>query len=232
MVAVSVRDDGRGIPKEILAHVFEPFVTTKGSGAGTGLGLAVVYGIVKQRGGEIRIESQEGRGTTVTLLLPLNDATPSDSLPPEGVAAEPKEGTRVLLVDDEPALRTFLSRALERRGMRVETLHDGQAVLRWMLDLPAEPFPVEVVVMDVMMPVVDGVEAANSLRAKWPGLPVVISSGYTGRDTISPLEATGPTMLLEKPYQVDDLVRAMGRVCGLSPPAAPPDLRTPPPAAS
>ena len=214
---ITVSDTGRGMPRELVERVFEPFVTTKGSGAGTGLGLAVVYGIVTRRGGRISIQSAEGRGTQVSLLVPTQREPTSPSLPPEGIPAPEAQdasgaaGLRVLLVDDEPALRTFLGKALERRGLSVTTLGDGEAALRWMAEAAGE-CPVDAVIMDMQMPVVDGMEATIALRRRWPGLPVVISSGYTGRDSIAPLEETGPTMVLEKPYRVEELVRALSRV--------------------
>jgi len=214
MVGLIVHDSGPGIPDEILDHIFEPFVTTKGSGAGTGLGLAVVYGIVTGRGGDLLVDTDPLDGTTITLLLPVHDggdraSLPSDELPAE---VEPRPGLRVLLVDDEPALRTYLGGALRRRGMEVETLVDGRAAIEWANERRGEPAPVDVVVMDMMMPEVDGVEATFALREAWPELPVVISSGYTGRDGIEPLQRTGPTLLLGKPYQVDELVAALARV--------------------
>ena len=213
----TVTDTGRGMPRELVERVFEPFVTTKGSGAGTGLGLAVVYGIVTRRGGRISIRSEVGRGTEVSLLLPTQrepilSSLPQDGIPaPEADQSEEAEGLRVLLVDDEPALRTFLGKALQRRGLTVTTLGDGEAALRWMDGVEGD-CSVDAVVMDMQMPVVDGMEATIALRRRWPGLPVVISSGYTGRDSIACLEETGPTMVLEKPYRVEDLMRALGRV--------------------
>jgi len=212
LVRLTVRDDGPGIPQEIRDRVFEPFVTTKGSGAGTGLGLAVVYGIVTGRGGDLVLESEPGQGTSVHLLLPVHDDTPSDSLPVEGVPAEPRPGLRVMLVDDEPALRSFLSGALERRGVTVTTFPGGGEALRWAHEPEREEPPVDAVVMDMMMPDVDGLEASQALRDRWPGIPIVISSGYTGPEGIRPVQRTGPTVLLGKPYQVEDLLHALARV--------------------
>ena len=222
-VGLTVHDDGPGIPDAILEHVFEPFVTTKGSGAGTGLGLAVVYGIVTGRGGDLVVDTSPQTGTSITLLLPIHVEVGGDSLRSGDTPAEvaPREGLRVLLVDDEPALRTYLGGALERRGMEVHALVDGRAAIEWARSHPSEERPIDVVVMDMMMPVVDGVEASTALRARWPGLPVIISSGYTGREGIEPLQRTGPTMLLGKPYQVDELVAALGRVTAAEEPPKP-----------
>jgi PAS domain S-box-containing protein len=213
LVALKIQDSGRGMKEALMARVFEPFVTTKGSGAGTGLGLAVVHGLVTSRGGQVHLTSQEGEGTAVTLLLPVLEEEAVTSLPEAGTPTPTPEGTKILLVEDEPALRKFLSRALERRGLDVTVLPDGQAVMEFIEERNGgEGPPVDAVVMDMMMPVVDGMEATTALRERWVGLPVVISSGYTGRESIEPLLLTGPTLLLEKPYQVDDLLKALSRV--------------------
>ena len=213
VVGLQIADDGPGMSETLLARVIEPFVTTKGSGAGTGLGLAVVHGLVSARGGTMTIESAPGEGTRVTLTLPVLDDEPAVEVATP--AAAPSLGDfRVLLVEDEPTLRSFLCRALERRGVQVDVLDDGEAVMPWIAAHHGSAAPVDAVVMDMMMPVVDGMQASNALREVWPGIPVVISSGYTGRESIEPLLESGPTLLLEKPYQVDDLMAALARVVG------------------
>jgi two-component system cell cycle sensor histidine kinase/response regulator CckA len=211
-VVLEIADDGPGMEPELLGRVIEPFVTTKGSGAGTGLGLAVVHGLVSARGGTMDISSEPGRGTRVTLRLPIQRSTTRGAERGSAARGPSLKGLSVLLVDDEPSIRTFLASALERRGLRVEVLTDGEAVLPWIAEHAGGRPPVDAVVMDMMMPVVDGLEASNALRAAWPGIPVVISSGYTGRESIEALLGSGPTLLLEKPYQVDDLLRALERV--------------------
>jgi PAS domain S-box-containing protein len=217
-VALIVRDAGRGIPPELLDRVYEPFVTTKGAGAGTGLGLAVVHGIVRRRGGLIDIQSEVGEGTQVRVRLPVleGDLTVTTRV---AIAQEPPPSLQldVLLVDDEPTLRTFLTRALQRRGLTVTVLEGGREVIEW-LEEQGSVAPVDAVVMDMMMPGIDGGEATRALRERWPGLPVVISSGYTGRDDISELQASGPTEILRKPYRVEDLLEAFQRVTA-DPPA-------------
>ena len=232
MVRLTVRDDGPGISAKIRDRVFEPFVTTKGSGAGTGLGLAVVYGIVTGRGGDVVLESAKGEGTAIHLLLPVHDESGSDSLPIEGIHAEPRPGLKVMLVDDEPALRSFLSGALERRGVSVTVFSGGGDALRWAHEEERAERPVDAVVMDMMMPDIDGLEASQALRERWPAIPIVISSGFTGPEGIQPLQRTGPTVLLGKPYQVEDLLGALARVTAeslpLRPSAAHPDGKPPP----
>ncbi len=212
-VGLKIEDTGKGMSPALRKRVFEPFVTTKGSGAGTGLGLAVVHGLITSRGGQVHLTSEEGVGTAVTLMLPVLEDAAAASLPVAGIAAPMPRGTKILLVEDEPALRKFLSRALEHRGMEVTVLPGGEAVMEFLARQTADDGPpVDAVVMDMMMPVVDGMEATTALRQRWAGLPVVISSGYTGRESIEPLLVTGPTLLLEKPYQIDDLLTALSRV--------------------
>jgi len=212
-VALIVRDAGRGIPPDLLDRVYEPFVTTKGSGSGTGLGLAVVHGIVRRRGGEIDIQSEVGRGTQVRVRLPIMEGDVTESTTVATATAEPAAAPeiRILLVDDEDTLRTFLASALRSRGYDVVALGGGREAVGWLAEQGPER-PVDVVVMDMMMPGVDGSEATRALRERWPGLPVVISSGYTGREDISELLESGPTDVLRKPYRVDDLIEALAAV--------------------
>ncbi|GEM_PF-1060080 len=227
-VALVVRDAGRGIPPELLDRVYEPFVTTKGSGSGTGLGLAVVHGIVRRRGGEIDIQSEVGKGTQVRVRLPLmeGDVTESTTVAVAEDDLPVVVGTRLLLVDDEDTLRTFLAKALEARGFRVTALSGGREAVEW-LGRQGVAAPVDVVVMDMMMPGIDGGEATRALRERWAGLPVVISSGYTGREDISELRESGPTEVLRKPYRVDDLIEVVRAVRGASEGPAPKDDLTP-----
>jgi two-component system, cell cycle sensor histidine kinase and response regulator CckA len=209
-VVLVVRDAGTGIPPELLDRIYEPFVTTKGSGSGTGLGLAVVHGIVRRRGGEIEIRSEVGRGTEVRVHLPVmeGETTESVTIAVAEIPQSAAKAVRVLLVDDEETLRTFLATALERRGFVVTAVDGGRSVIKWLSEQGDAP-PVDIVVMDMMMPGIDGREATQALRQRWAGLPVVISSGYTGRDDISELSETGPTEVLRKPYRADDLMKML-----------------------
>jgi CheY-like chemotaxis protein len=118
------------------------------------------------------------------------------------------KAVRVLLVDDEETLRTFLATALESRGFVVTAVDGGRSAIKWLSEQGDAP-PVDIVVMDMMMPGIDGREATQALRQRWAGLPVVISSGYTGRDDISELSETGPTEVLRKPYRADDLMKML-----------------------
>ena len=211
-VELRVSDGGPGIPESIQERIFEPFVTTKGSGAGTGLGLAVVYGIVRKRAGTIELESSPEYGTSFVIRFPVGGPSLKRLYPGRSSDVEATQELRVLLVDDEEPIRTFLARALQRRGIEVEVLPDGRATLEWLQSQGAADCPVDAVVMDMMMPVVDGLETTLALRELWPGLPVVVSSGYTGQENLDALHSSGPTLVLGKPYEMEQLLGALEQV--------------------
>jgi signal transduction histidine kinase len=171
-VSVRVSDTGTGIPPEVIDRVFEPFFTTKDTGAGTGLGLATVYGIITRAGGAVRVESPPGQGTTVTVLLPVTDSPAGAGQPP---AAEPRRGAgTVLLVEDEPAAREMVRRVLDRGGYRVLTAASGRDALA----MASETGQIDVLLTDVMMPNMTGSEVAGQIRARCPGVRVLFMSGY------------------------------------------------------
>ena len=232
-----VRDDGHGMDDEALAHAFEPFFTTKPVGAGTGLGLATVFGIVQRMRGDVRIASRVGEGTTVTVRLPLDgDATvdaptapPAPTAPagpPVGVPtsstmglvdaaratdggapATTVAGTTVLLVEDEPSVRRVARRLLERAGARVLDAANGADALGvWRAHRDA----IRLVVTDVRMPVMDGLELAHRLRADRADLPLVFMSGYADR---APLQEWAEGLaFVPKPFGARDLLAALQAV--------------------
>jgi CheY-like chemotaxis protein len=174
-VAVTVSDSGTGMPPNVIDRAFEPFYTTKPNGEGSGLGLATVYGIVTQAGGNVRIYSEPGLGTTVTMLLPVTGQLPPV---PEPSPAKPEggAGTTVLVVEDESALREVTRRILVRNGYRVMVAANGQEAI----DIAARsPDHIEVLLTDVVMPQMQGKEVAGRIRALQPGIRVLFMSGYT-----------------------------------------------------
>ena len=199
-VAVQVADNGSGMSAEVAARAFDPFFTTKGVGKGSGLGLSQVYGMARQLGGHVSIDSQLGRGTTVALLLPA--AEPPTSAPTVAAAdatPRPTHAYDVLVVDDDASVRHFLVDALELLGHRVVEATDGPAALR-VLDV----FRPDLMVVDFAMPEMNGAAVADAARAKWPGLPVVVASGYA--DTLLVEQALGSSArILQKPYDVQQL---------------------------
>jgi PAS domain S-box-containing protein len=198
-VRLTVTDTGRGMAREVTAHAFEPFFTTKAvSGHGVGLGLATVYGIVTNARGRIELESEPGTGTTVTVLLPAvrreSDDAPSPSAP-RG------RGETVLVVEDADAVRVLTGRLLYAAGYQVVSVESGAVALE-RLDAA------DVLVTDVVMPGMSGVELAVTARERRPELPVVFVSGYTGDTTIAGSDDPA-TAFLAKPFDGDDLLRAV-----------------------
>ena len=210
---VDVRDSGAGMDDETRARIFEPFFTTK-VGRGSGLGLAMVYGTVLSHKGTIEVASAPGEGTIMRVLLPARPAPPPAVAEPTPapVAAVPKPlpvpapALHVLLVDDEPLIRSMYERALTRAGMTVTTAeHGGDALARF----EAARTPIDAVVLDMAMPVVSGPECFRRLRELRPGLPIVIASGYTVDAEARALMASGAATFLEKPFRNETLVNAL-----------------------
>jgi len=210
VVRLSVRDDGEGMDEETLAHVFEPFFTTKPRGSGTGLGLATVYGIVTQSGGSIGATSAKGRGTTFEIDLPQVGGAPDVRPAPPVVEAE-GGGETILLVEDEDAVRMVTERLLRRAGYHVLSAADGAQALALVEHGGARP---ELVLTDVVMPRLDGLELSRRLASTHPDLPVVFMSGYA--DDVSGLEAAaaGADRFIGKPFTDVDLTRLLRRVLG------------------
>ncbi|HEU4883131.1 MAG TPA: PAS domain S-box protein [Longimicrobium sp.] len=202
-VRLSVSDTGVGMPPEVLARVFEPFFTTKEPGKGTGLGLSTVYGIVKQSGGYVWAESEEGRGSVFRVYLPAVNAEPERPEPrPEPVAE--RGGGVVLLVEDEEGVRSLSRRVLERRGYTVLAARNA-AEAREMF--AANGSHVDLLLTDVVMPHESGRELAEALLPLQPDLRVVFMSGYTDDALIRHGVLEDRFRLLEKPFAPEGLAR-------------------------
>ena len=208
MLAVS--DDGAGMDAETRARIFEPFFTTKNPGKGTGLGLSTVYGIVKQSGGQVAVQSEPGRGTTFRVYLP-QVAGKSEPIPESPIAVESLRGTEtILLVEDEDAVRDLAQRALEDFGYRVISARSGKEALDvW----KRESGEVDLLVTDVVMPRMSGVDLAKALTAVCPGLKVLYISGYVG-DAFGGREMDSDIDLLPKPFTPDRLAGKVREVLG------------------
>lgn len=183
-VVIEVSDTGTGMSPEVMAKIFEPFFTTKAVGKGTGLGLASVYGIVKQSGGFIQPESEIGKGTTFKVYLPryaVEDEVEAEPASPKqngrkAATAKDLTGTgRVLLVEDEVEVRQFAVRALKRQGYQVLEAADGVEALEV---IEANPGAVDLVISDVVMPEMDGPTLFKELRKRYPSIKVIFVSGY------------------------------------------------------
>lgn len=205
-VRLRVRDSGHGMDEATRLRVFEPFFTTKGVGQGTGLGLATVFGIVKQFGGAITLESIPGSGSLFTLYFPIHDGV-VDAPPVSPESPHPTSTATILLVEDEAAVRSAARRMLERRGYTVlEARHGADALLVWR-DKQAT---IDAVVTDLRMPEMGGRELVQQLRAEQPALPVVYMSGYS-EQSVPDADAVR-TAFLEKPFTMDGLIGAVERV--------------------
>ena len=208
-VSVKVADSGCGIPPDKLQKVFEPFFTTKRTGEGTGLGLSTAYGIVKQTGGFIFVDSTVVSGTCFTLLFPVHDAAET----PKAAPKEPEstsvarhgEGV-ILLVEDEAPVRAFASRALRLRGYTVLEADSGEAALNVLED---EALRVDLFVTDVVMPGLDGPGWVRKAREKRPDARVVFVSGYA-EDSFSDQQARiSNSVFLPKPFSLADLTETV-----------------------
>jgi signal transduction histidine kinase/CheY-like chemotaxis protein len=209
-VRFAVTDTGSGMDAATARSVFEPFFTTKEVGRGTGLGLAVAHGIVTQHGGQISVESELGKGSTFTVLVPrARGISRTIVLPTARPPSFPGHET-ILVVEDEPAVRRAVQRNLERLGYHVLAAHDGEDALRVVESLEG----IDLLLSDVVMPGIDGPELACRLRARWSDLPVLFVTGYSA-DRLARSGAVGPhDCVLEKPYQLDELVRTIRHMLG------------------
>ena len=195
-----VRDSGCGMSPAVRERIFEPFFTTKPAGQGTGLGLATAYGIVRQFGGSMAVETAEGAGTTFTITLPLA-AGPADHAGAGAGPAPRQRRATILLAEDEDAVRRSVQRLLERDGHRVLAAPDGAAALQLLVERAGQ---VDLVLTDATMPVLGGRELAARVAARYPGLPVILMSGYRERLAAVPDEAH-PSATLQKPFTGEEL---------------------------
>lgn len=211
-VCVRVEDEGTGIPADTLQKVFEPFYTTKRTDEGTGLGLSTAYGIVKQTGGFIFVDSVVGQGTCFILYLPAQDESPAEaaaSVAPVAEAASPKHGEGVvLLVEDEAPVRAFASRALRLRGYTVLEADCAEAALETLEDAELS---VDVFVTDVVMPGMDGPSWVKEALKSRPDTRVVFVSGYA-EDSFGETQTRIPnSVFLPKPFSLNDLTEMVHR---------------------
>jgi CheY-like chemotaxis protein len=202
-VLLSVSDDGCGMDEETLAHVFEPFYTTREPGKGSGLGLATVYGIVKQNEGYVKVESRAGAGTVVRVFLPRVGTVPaSPARGREEGEGRPRSDT-ILVVEDEWAVRSLILHVLKDAGYSVLEAANGEDALALAAKYRER---IDLLLTDVMMPGLTGKEVAQRLRAERPGIRVIFMSGYS-YDSLFDADAEGSHMeFLPKPFAPDRLL--------------------------
>jgi two-component system, cell cycle sensor histidine kinase and response regulator CckA len=204
-VELTVADTGSGMPVEIRDRVFEPFFTTKAPGHGTGMGLAMVHGIVTGSGGGIAVETAPGQGSTFRLRFPRREAPVETGAEDEAAASAPAGRGTILLVEDEPAVRTFAARCLRQLGYAVLEAADGAEALE-----VAQPgTPVDLVVTDMSMPGMPGTELARAMTASRPRLPVLFVSGYADAMLAGEGWMDDASGFLPKPYTRESLGRAV-----------------------
>jgi len=208
-VELTVRDTGVGMDDQTRAQVFEPFFTTKASGEGTGLGLATAYGIVRQSGGQIRVESEPGRGTAFHVLLPVAPAGEAPA-PSRGERERPKSGSEtMLLVEDEDMVRRLARLSLERRGYRVLEAAGADEALRLAAEFDE---PIHLLLTDIVMPGMNGRALAERLAGDRPETRVLFMSGYPDDAIVRHGISEADVAFLEKPFSPDDLAEKVREV--------------------
>lgn len=215
-VFIRVVDTGEGIPKDKLPRIFEPFYTTKAPNKGSGLGLAMCYGIITQHGGWIECDSTVGEGTTFTLYLPrhVSDGVAADVPAVNGAKLGHADirGETILLADDEPQVRAIAEAVLSRHGCKVITADNGQIALDLCAQRPGE---ISVVILDGAMPVLNGQETFAAMARDYPELPVIICSGnLADDDSFRSPEGRYPDAFILKPYQFDQLIGTVEELVG------------------
>ena len=204
-------DSGSGIQPDVQKHIFEPFFTTKEQGKGTGLGLATVYGIVKQSGGHIEVRSESGQGTTFLVYFPRAAAPQQSLIPEEQESGTPVSSATILVVEDEEGLRSLISEVLQERGYQVlEAPHGSHALLM------AEAFgdPIQLLLTDVVMPEMSGRDLAQRLGVQRPDVKFLFMSGYSDDHVMGSAMNTRNSSFLQKPFTPEALLKKVQEMLG------------------
>ena len=205
-IELEIRDTGQGMPPEDLPRIFEPFFTTKGQGKGTGLGLAAVFGTIQQHGGSIAAYSELGKGSSFCICLPLSEEDKTvATYKPESVQGQGK----ILLVDDEPLMLAAAKATLQHLGYSVVTAENGALAVE---AAKAAPEDIDLVLLDMIMPVMSGRECFEKLLEIRSDFRVILSSGYTHEEDVGEMKEKGLSGFIHKPYRKDELSRLIDQV--------------------
>ncbi|MBI5445784.1 MAG: response regulator, partial [Deltaproteobacteria bacterium] len=207
-VRISVSDTGVGMPPEVKKRVFEPFFTTKEVGKGTGLGLSMVYGIAKNHGGYVDVQSEPGAGTTVRLYLPVTEEQPVAGGGEDRSVSSPRTGA-VLFVDDETVLRQLVRNTLERHSYRVFLAEDGVEGIKIFGE---QKEVLDLVILDMNMPKKNGRQVFEEIRAVKPDAKILLCSGYGPEEQFEELFRMGAAGFVQKPFRAEDLLREVENV--------------------
>jgi PAS domain S-box-containing protein len=208
-VRLSVSDTGQGIEKEVVEHIFEPFFTTKETGKGTGLGLAMVYGIVQSHGGYMTVNSKPGQGVTFDIYFPVREVEREGPVLERVHSFKRGDGETILLVDDEESIRELGQEVLSRFGYRVLTAPDGESALEL---FEKEPKAVDLVILDFIMPGMGGDKCLRGLLQLNPEAKVLMASGYSVNDAAKEAIEAGAKGFVAKPYQVKEMLGVVREV--------------------
>jgi len=210
-LVVSVEDTGPGIPRQVKDKIFEPFFTTKPSGKGTGMGLAMVYAAIKEHHGNITVQSTEGKGTVFKLYIPGIEET-GEMEPVVEKPVEPSaRNARIAVVDDEMMIRDFLEISLKDAGHTPVLFEGGQEFIE---TLEKDKKSFDLVIMDMIMPGLSGLETYQAISRICPGLPVLLSSGYSPRDDLKEIMRNPAVQYLQKPYSIKNLLKTIQNMVG------------------
>jgi CheY-like chemotaxis protein len=211
-VLLTVSDTGSGMDEATVSRIFEPFFTTKETGKGNGLGLATVYGIVKQSAGHILVYSEPGHGTTFKIYLPSADHKIGVGSNAEPETVSPKrQGTTILLVEDDDIMRSLTRQLLQEHGYAVFEANDGKSAIEW---VESHPGPIDLLLTDVVMRRMNGPELVERLHTSHPTLKVVYMSGYTGELIAEREVLKRGITLLEKPFTRTALLNTIHTTLG------------------
>lgn len=211
-VCMEIKDNGVGMSLEVQEHLFEPFYTTKVHGEGTGLGLSIVYGIVTNHGGHILVDSEEGVGTTFTVYIPVYLGR--ERAPTEEAAMHLNGTETVLVVDDESIVRQMVTEVLRGYGYKVVAAESGMEAVHFMDRLRGR---VDLVLLDIIMPDMDGEATYTALRRIDPVVPVLLTSGYVKEEKAARLLQRGAVDLISKPYKSEALLRRIRQILDAHP---------------